>query len=649
MTTPEIVSKILMVDLTSQATSTEVVSRDLQRNFIGGFGVDVFLAWDQIKPGTDPFDPQNPIILSAGVLSGTHSPGTARVAAITKSPLTGAVSMGNGGMRFAPRLRAAGFDHVVITGKAQRPTVLKIVDGGVEFVDAGGLWGKDIFDTTDLLWEEFGDDYSVIAMGPSGEKLVRISLCLVDKISSLGKGSLSPVMGAKNLKAVMAGGNQSIYVSDPTRFAKAVSAVVQKINATPNRDKFVDWGVYWKWDTWWEEGFPYKANTEIFPKELATQLYGREVYLGKVKKGRAACFGCPLPDKEIMQVLEGEFAGLTTLGGGFAGRAANYGIRCGVGTYDKVIKTHDTANRLGICSHAFSALYDFVVTMFETGRLTEKDTGGIRLKRDFATTQKLMEMTAAREGFGDILADGYNAVFSHFGEDMRDLAQQAKGLDMLYEPRLNRLGTKTFAQVVNPRGGHHQPGVTPSDSLGKTVEDFQKYCQRSGVPTEAVQRIFSGPMKVNMARLTKHSQEFYSVLTSLGVCSKAPIGVIYGLADCAELYSGLTGIEMSAAEMKKAGERIWNLYKMLNVREGFNRADDQFPKSWLTPMKGHAGERPLMDYFETRRLSEKDLAQLLEDYYDECGWGSAFGVPTREKLEELGLTQALPVLEKSHG
>ena len=649
MSNPEIVSKILTVDLTSQTTSVDVVSPELQREFIGGFGVDVSLAWDLIKPKTDPFDPQNPIILSAGVLSGTHAPGTARVSAITKYPLTDTVSMGNGGMRFAPKLRAAGFNHVVIFGRAEKPTVLKLVDGRVEFMDAGPLWGMDLFDTTDSLWEKFGDDWSVITMGPSGEKLVKLSLCLVDKISSIGKGGLPAVMGSKNLKAIMANGKQPIYVSDPPRFGKAVNAVVQRINAMPNRDRFVDWGVYWKWNNWWEEGFPYKANTEVFPKERGTELYGREIYLGKVKKGRAACFGCPLPDKEIMHVTEGEFAGLTTLAGGFAGRAANYGIRCGVGAYDKVIKTHDTANRLGICSHAFTALYDFVVTMFEKGRLTTKDTQGLVLKRDFATTHKVLEMTANREGFGDILADGYNALFAHFGDDLKDEAQQAKGLDMLYEPRLNRLGTKPFAEVVNPRGGHHQPGVTPSDSLGKTVEDFWKYCERSGVPEDAMKRIFKGSMKVNMARLTKHSQEFYSILTSMGVCSKAPIGVIYGLADCAELYSSLTGIEMTTAEMKKAGERIWNLYKMLNVREGFSRVDDKFPKSWLTPMKSSSKEHPLMDYFETKHLTEQDLLELLDDYYEECGWSKATGIPTRKILQEMGLEQCLDAVEENHG
>jgi aldehyde:ferredoxin oxidoreductase len=148
-------------------------------------------------------------------------------------------------------------------------------------------------------------------------------------------------------------------------------------------------------------------------------------------------------------------------------------------------------------------------------------------------------------------------------------------------------------------------------------------------------------MKVNMGRLTKHSQEFYSILSCLGICSKAPIGLLYSMEDCAELYSSLKGIEISPADMKKAGERIWNLYKMINAREGFDREDDQFPEKWLTPMKGEAGEKPLMDYFETRQLTAKDLQNLLDDYYDECGWDKQQGVPGQEKLEELSLTETV--------
>ena len=338
-----------------------------------------------------------------------------------------------------------------------------------------------------------------------------------------------------------------------------------------------------------------------------------------------------------MEVKEGEFKGLTTYGSGFVGRAKQYGVKCGAGSYDRVLKVHDRANRLGICSHAFSSVYDFAVMLFEKGRIDLKDTEGVKLKWDFETTQKVMEMTAFREGFGDILARGYNALFDRFGEDLKAEALQAKGMDMLYEPRLTRLNPKTFVMAVNPRGGHHQPGGSPADFPGRTVDDFRAHCKMTGIPTDAVKRIFGGPMKVNMARLAKHSQEFYSIMCSLGICSKAPMGPLYSLDDCAELYSSASGVEMSPSDLKQAGERIWNLYKMINVREGFGKADDQFPHKWLIPMKGEKGDRPLMDYFETKHLTMEDLQDLLRDYYDECGWDQETGVPTKGKLEELGL------------
>jgi aldehyde:ferredoxin oxidoreductase len=631
---------VLHIDLSSRKIEEEAVDRQLEREYIGGFGIGVKLASESISPNVDPFDPSNAIVVSAGILGGTHAPGSSRVSAITKYPLTGTISMGNGGMGFSAKLKASGYDHLVIQGKSEAPIVIKISEDQVELLDAEDLWGKDLYETTDILWERYGSRWSVIPIGQAGENRVGISLSLVDKVASIGKGGLAAIMGAKNLKAIMAGGRGPIAVSDPSRFAAAVNAVYEKVRAIPNRDKFIDWGVYWKWDNWWEEGFPAKGGNEIFSKEKATELYGRDVYLDKVKKGRTACPSCPLPDKEIMEIKEGEFAGLVTFAGGFAGRAANYGIRCGVGAYDRVVKTHDMANRMGICSHGFSSVYDLAVELFEQGVIKESDTGGIELKRDFETTKKVMEMTAHREGFGDVLADGYPGFIERFGDVVKKEALQAKGLDMLYEPRLNRLGTKTFAQVVNPRGGQHQPGVTPSDSLGKSVEDFRKYCERTGVPQDAMERIFDGPMKVNMARLLKHSQEFYTVLSCLGICSKAPIGLLYSLNDCAELYSSLKGIEISPSEMKTAGERIWNHYKLMNVKAGFRRREDAFPEKWLTPMVGEKGERPLMDYFETRRLNAEDLQNLLDDYYDECGWNKEDGTPTNAKLSELGLQSA---------
>lgn len=639
----EISPKILEVDLSSNRGRVEVVDRGMQQDFIGGFGIGVKLIYDCINPELDSLDPGNPIILSAGSLGGTIVPSSSRVSVITKYPLTKAVAMGNGGMRLGQKLKTAGFEHVIIRGKAEIPSVLKIFDNQFELVDARDLWGKDLYETTDLLWSRFGFDWSVLAIGQAGENLVNISMALIDKIASVGKGGLAAVMGSKNLKAIIANGVCPVRISDADRFIRAVNAFYNRFRAMPNRDKHIELGVYWKWDQAMGEGWPMRGGNEIFPKERATELYGKDIYMHKIKKGRLACPSCPLPDKEIMEIKDGEFEGLVTYGSGFVGRAKQYGVKCGAGTYDRVLKIHDLANRLGICSHAFSSLFDFAVSLFEKGRIDLKDTMGVKLQRDFETTRKVMEMTSCREGFGDVMANGYNAFFNRFGEDLKDDALQAKGMDMLYEPRLSRLNPKTFMMVVNPRGGHHQPGTTPADFPGKTIDELQAYCRRTGVSEEAIKRIFSGPQKANMARLSKHSQEFYGILSSLGICSKAPMGLLYDLDDCSELYSSASGVEISPTELKRAGERIWNLYKMINVREGFDKKNDLFPSKWLISMKGEKVDRPLVDYFETKCLTVEDLRNLLYDYYDECGWDRGTGVPTREKLQELGLLEIIGV------
>ena len=353
MSKREILTKVLEIDLNSMKGRIDIVERDIQEAFIGGFGIGVKLASNHIEPKLDSFDPRNPISISAGSVGGTLVPSSSRVAAITKYPLTKSVGMGNGSMSLSQKLRAAGLDHLVITGKAKVPSILKIFDNTYELLDATDLWGKDLYETTDSLWDRFGNDWSVLAIGQAGENLVEISMALIDKIASIGKGGLAAVMGSKNLKAIIANGTHLVPISDPDRFLSAVDAFYQRFKSIPNRDEFIDVGVFWKWEKSMEEGFPMRGGNEVFSKEKATELYGKDVYLGKVKKGRAGCPSCPLPDKEIMEVKEGEFEGLITYASGFVGRAWNYGVKCGVGTYDRVLKIHDLANRLGICSHAF--------------------------------------------------------------------------------------------------------------------------------------------------------------------------------------------------------------------------------------------------------------------------------------------------------
>ncbi|MGE5542859.1 MAG: aldehyde ferredoxin oxidoreductase C-terminal domain-containing protein, partial [Bacillota bacterium] len=175
-----------------------------------------------------------------------------------------------------------------------------------------------------------------------------------------------------------------------------------------------------------------------------------------------------------------------------------------------------------------------------------------------------------------------------------------------------------------------------------TVDSFKAYCNRAGVSKDEQERVFNTPLKVDIARLTRHTEEFYTVLSSLGICSKAPIGLLYSMDDCADLVAASLGVECDAVSLKRDAERVWNLYRLLNAREGFSRKDDTYPPLWLAPMNSDGGPRPLMDYFETRTLTAGDLETMLDDYYDERGWDRETGQPSFGKLSELGLLEMMP-------
>ncbi len=234
--------RILQVDLTTGKTGRVQLEPELAHDFIGDIGISLKLAYDLIKPGIEPLSPSNVIILGAGPLVGTKAPSAVRCSVVTKNPVNGTLSFGNTGMSLGRRLKHAGYDNVIITGRADRPVILRIWNDDIEICDARNLWGKDIYQTTEHLWQELGRTYSIAAIGPAGENLVRISIALVDKMASLGMGGLAAVMGSKNLKAIAVGGTGRVEVACPERFEKAVSPILKAYRADPSHEKHVKFG-----------------------------------------------------------------------------------------------------------------------------------------------------------------------------------------------------------------------------------------------------------------------------------------------------------------------------------------------------------------------------------------------------------------------
>jgi aldehyde:ferredoxin oxidoreductase len=605
---PGYAGRILYIDLTSGRTRKEPIDPELVMTLIGGYGINNKLAYDLIPQRTDPLSPASSIIIGAGPFAGTLVPGAAKVLVTTKFPINGAFATAAAGGSFALMLKSVGYDHLVISGRAQRPVFLRITEENVELCDAMELWGKDSFDTVDRLRSRY-EPCSVIPIGQAGENLVKISITLLDKAGTLGRGGLPAIMGSKNLKAIVVQqGTVETSIAHRLAFQRLANNLHERILRWPSRQSILDNG------------------QRPTPPDI-TELHQ------KTRKP-LACPSCPLADKQVVMLSEGQYAGLQTYMPHVT--INRFNARSSAEAYEQSIKYLDTLNRYGLCEMNFSSLLSTVVYLYQEGVITKEDTGGIELKDDIETALKLAQMTAYREGFGEVLAEGLVGAAQRIGKRAEEHIEHIKGHSIPLDPRLNGLGTMEFEQITTPRGAHIAAGGSPSFAPGRPLVDFVRHGERMGIPEEALKRVV-GPMSFNPGRYSRYSEDWYSLFNCLSLCNRAHINRFYHVKTIADLYSAVTGIDLAPAQLMKASERAWTIGKLLNVREGFDRKDDKAPEAWFKPLVQEGKEYRITDYERTSILTREDVERFLDDYYDERGYDRQSGLPTRRKLEELGL------------
>ncbi len=612
---PGYAGSILYVDLTSGITRKESLDPKLVRTLIGGWGINNKLAYDLMPRGVDPLSPENLVIIGAGPFAGTLVPGAAKILVTTRFPVNGAFATAAGGASFALMLKSAGYDHVVISGRAKRPVYLRIAEGNIELCDATELWGKDSFETIDDLRSRY-EPCSVIPIGQAGENLVRISITSVDKAGTLGRGGLSAVMGSKNLKAIaVQQGTVKTTIAHRLDLQRLVNDLYERIMRWPGRQFIVENGLM------------------VPPPDVAE--------LHRKTRKPLACPSCPLADKEVVTLCEGPYAGLQTYGPHVS--INRFNASSSAEAYEQSIKYVDTLNRYGLCRMNFTSLLSTIVYLYREGVITKEDTGGIELKNDIDTALKLARMTAYREGFGDVLAEGLVGAARRIGRGAEAHIEHIKGQSIVYDPRLRSLGTMEFEQITTPRGAHVAAAGSPSYEPGRPPADFVRHGERMGIPEEALKRVV-GPTSFNPGRYSRYSEDWYSLFNCLSLCNRAQVNRFYHVKTIAALYSAVTGINLTTAKIMEASERAWTIGKMLNVREGFNRKDDKAPEAWFKPLMLEGKEYRITAYHGNSVLTRDDVERLLDDYYDERGYDKRIGIPTREKLKELGLESMAEVL-----
>ena len=626
---------ILEVNLTSGEINKEPLDRELCVKYIGGWGVNAKLAYELIRPGMDAHEPEMPLIFGAGLLNGTPSPGSPKSFLTTKDAASGAVVTSVGSMYFGTSLKWAGYDHMIIKGKSEKPVYLKIVDDDIEICDAGDLWGRDITETTDELKRRYGGTSSVACIGPAGEKLVNIAIMFVDYCGTFGR-SFASNLGFRKLKAIVIVGTKGIRVAERKRFMKTVNRLASKAMQDPFRQEWTNRGLYSIFHLWNSAGyFTCKNFSEVFPEKDAFEIYGPQ-HFDRVKQRVVGCPSCIAPDKFFFKFDGGKFDGLKMMVSTPIDPAMSFGMRNGLNDFDSACWMFNQANRLGLDAMTLSALIGLTTDLYKRGIVTKADTDGLELKSGFDTTRTLLEMTAAKEGFGAILAEGFEEVVRRFGHE--EDACQIKGTEPDFDARAS-LGVEAFTSVVNPRPAHDMPVGGLTVARGREPGFFRKVVSKVGyVPKRAMERVFT-ENGFDLGRLTAHYENWATILNCLGVCFRMQNSSLYNLEIASDLFSAATGIEKGPQELLEDAERSYNLYKLLNVREGFDRKYDRFPDKWFEPLRrpDKGEDMILTDYFEKKRLTRKDIEKMLDSYYEEKGWDIKTGLPTPEKLDELGL------------
>ena len=610
--------RVLYVDLTEGKTRQEELDPGLAEEYIGGLGLTLRLAYDRIRPGCGALSPENPIVLGAGPLVGTNLPSTSRVYSVSKLPTSGTIGWcGAGGVNFGYLLKNAGYDHVVIEGRAERPVYLKIVDDQVEILPAGSLWGTSVDGTCEALWEEFGRPAGVLSIGQAGENMVPFSMAYVDRMATLGRGGFGAVMGSKNLKAVMVRGSRGIQVADRKRYKALAREFLKKIHDYPYLKNMQDLGLV--------KSFP------IIPIETYRLI----------KKRRAACVSCPIGCKDVVEIQDGEFRGLVKCTSSVINlwTPVLYGFK----DYRQAIKCMATLDGYGLDMFEFFGVMSLAKDLADRGIISKEGLEPeIRLD-SLESMEAWAGKISFREGLGDILAGGFKGILEAYGPEAQESAPVlVKGMHPYAGPSSaltwDLFGTMELGQVLDPRGPHVGSGGSPTYFDRRPLAVFPKHLTRMGVPEEAFTRILppssdpdrEGDLKVG--RLLRYSHRWFVTLGSLGVCARAAVNRFYNASLCAEFYEAVTGIKTDLETLWRSVDRVWTLYRMANLREGLDRTrDEALPRAWFE-------EPGFKDYVTGRPLSREETEEMIEDYYEEWGWDRKTGVPGPAELERLGLT-----------
>ncbi|HDJ24149.1 MAG TPA: aldehyde:ferredoxin oxidoreductase [Candidatus Aminicenantes bacterium] len=615
--------KQLRISLDSGKVSVESINPQVLRKYIGGAGYGARILYDELQKGIDPLSKANKLIFATSPLSLNQIPGGGCVIVCFKSPLTNAWSESKCGSDFGPELKRAGYDAVIIEGRSENPVYIVINDEDIAIKPAEHLTGKSISEKIKMIREELGDQkISVMCIGPAGEKLVKIAVALSDQRAA-GRCGVGAVMGSKNLMGIAVKGSKKVRVAQPERLKEAIKKAMKVVRKNEVAAGFKEHGTTGEMIANDAAGDWPTKNWQSNHWGKAEEIYN-EFYNKYLIKNHACYRGCPIACGRVAEVKEGKYKTAVHEGCEYESLSAFTAFVLNENV-EAAIQASYLCNEYGIDTISAGAIIAFAMECYEHGVIKKKDIGDLDLSwGNPAALSEMIRLISMREGLGDILAEGVKTASKILGKGSEKFAIHGKGLEApAHDPRSGKALAVTYG-TANRGMCHIHPLEGMAYDSGKFDFGLVKY---GLVDPNTIHRWD----EKGKGKSVKILQDGLIVPDILSTC-KFFLYAGLTIDNYADMLSALTGWEIDGRELLKVGERVINLQRLFNIREGFNRDDDLIPE--------RVRQRPSFGIYQDEpRCVIKDYEGMLNEYYEARGWDLITGKPSKDKLRELGLEE----------
>jgi len=618
--------KLLRVNLSIGEVKNEAIPDDILKKYLGGAGLALHFLLKELDRGIDPLGEENKLVFSLGPGTGVRAPGMDMHMVLSKSPLTGGVGESQASGWWGPRLKRAGWDMIIIEGRAIYPSFLVIDNDQIELRKADHLWGKDTHTVQKILEEELGKEFSIAQVGPAGENLVRFASIVCDLIFVNNRMGMGAVMGSKNLKAIAVRGTKNVPVADGKKLEEIYHYFEENFLTNPLNFLTTQEGIASAVPSCNQDGLfsTHNAQTSFLPEG---EIYSVGSFLGEGSMESVPCFSCPAQCKKRVignKDIEGHY------GAPSMESIVDFGFILELLDPSFIFQLHEYSRKYGFDTTSLGVTLGFLAECFEKGLISKEDTGGVEIK--FGKKEgvlSLLEEIIKGKGWGEEVEKGVKYLSNLLGKDTLPFALEVKGKEIpLHEPRVKQMLGLGYA--VSPSGPDTFVVEHDTDFDENAPQLFLNNIQALGL----LERLPSPSLEAKKVRMFYYLHQVFSFMDALGMC-------IFAFAPCrflpfsliSPLIQAITGWEVSLFRLMKIGETRVQLERLFNLREGIGKKEDWLPERLFEPIK--SGPR------RGSRINPQDLKEAIEFFYSLAGWDIDDGFPKMGKLEELALTEYL--------